>query len=251
MKDNLRKVLSAIEKGSGWNDPKARVDFTLISYHTLSRRDETSIRNLQVWTQKIYRISLKVVGGRYGCSRVDFEVEAPTAEIAADYTRKIIREEGFLDRVSSIGFKVIIRDVPYTRIDVKSGIVQGGAELLKTVIERGINVSIDNRDQSTKICAPVTNSMLTLHSENTMQTMNGDFGLEGILARILEIAREDDNISKKEYIMVSKLIEELKTELSKSNPQLTVIERIMGNMGSIASIASWVNLINPYLPALF
>lgn len=106
-------------------------------------------------------------------------------------------------------------------------------------------------DQSTHIKAPITNSAFAAHSPQATQTVSTNPDLSSLLNRILIQAEADEKITKTELIIVQKEVTALKEELNQARPQQTVVERILGNLGSIASLTSLVNQIAPFLPALF
>lgn len=113
-----------------------------------------------------------------------------------------------------------------------------------------IHMTIDERDQSTHIEAPVINSNLAAHSPNAKQTLNVSHDLEAGLEKILEKARTDDTISKTDCLQIIAWVAELREELSKAKPKQSVLERLLSNLGSFASLASLVNTIHPFLPTL-
>ncbi|MHC4425549.1 MAG: hypothetical protein ACYSYV_05560 [Planctomycetota bacterium] len=106
-------------------------------------------------------------------------------------------------------------------------------------------------DQSTHINAPITNTAFAAHSEHVDQTVSIDSALAEILTQLLDSAERNPAVSKSEYLGIVREVKALKQELAKPKPARSVVERILGSLGSIASITSFVDRIAPFLPALF
>jgi hypothetical protein len=246
MADRLDEVLVASDTRQRVIANDGRVCFTLISYRTLNSSNAEQIRHFQEWVQKKYSVLIPVVGGGYGCSRIEFDVVAPSAAEALRFTQGILQDREFQLKATEVGFRVLIVNEPWARIDLANGMVEGG-DALKEIVETG---GITMVDQSQKINAPVTNSNLAAHSPNASQFVTVNSELENILGEILAKAETDETVTKQQYIQVKTEIEELKAELQKPKPQKSVIERILGNLGSIASLTSLANKIAPFLPVL-
>ncbi|MDO8775789.1 MAG: hypothetical protein Q7K57_45225 [Burkholderiaceae bacterium] len=104
-----------------------------------------------------------------------------------------------------------------------------------------------NIDQSIHVGGNVTGS--NIHSPGANVTQGEPIG--PLLATILKVAEEDSRVSKAEAISISQQVTELRTELAKPAPNPTMVERILGNLGSIASITGLVDQVRPFLKALF
>ncbi len=250
MKDHLRRVLSVINKRSSWYESRAQVDLSLISFRALSPVSEKAIKELQTWVQETYSVQIRVVGGRYGCSRIDVKVVVESPEDAAKFMRQFIGDQNFRERAYAASFTVLVSRDPRAFIDLAPRILVENANFWGPIVKGDSKMSVNNRDQSTRIGGSVTGSNVASHSQRSTQTTNLNPVLANILTKMMQEVETNDKIGKKEYLKAVEEINELKAEFSKPKPRRSVIERILGNLGSIASLASLVNQMVPFLPAL-
>lgn len=249
MNDKLSQVFEAISSRSKILPPPPTRRFTLISYSTFGSSAYARVRRFQYWVRDYYFIHIPVVGGGYGCTQLHFEIVADSAELAASFVRSMIRDESLHEKMREVNFRILIIDQPYTRIDLSRGTLEGG-EGLNDCIRRGVIVKIDNSDRSVNINAPVTNSNLAAHSEDVSQSIAGDPKVYEVLNQMMLHAESSYEITKKQYAEISGYVKELKEELAKPKQDIGIIERIIGNLGSIASISGFVDRIIPFLPAI-
>ena len=242
MEDYLFKVLEATTKRTLFISDESRTNFSLISYATLSIDSADSIRKFQKWIKKEYGVTIRVVGGGYGCTRIDFEVISESTEKASDFIKKVISDHKFHEKAYEIGFKVLIIKNPWLRINLVDGSIEGDIARIK---KGDLKMNVD---KSVHVDGPVTNSNITAHSSSTNQTISINSKTDKILDKIIKHAKTNNNISKEEYIMILNQIQELKEEITKPNPRNNVIERILSNLSNIASISSFVNEVMHFLP---
>ena len=108
-----------------------------------------------------------------------------------------------------------------------------------------------NSDQSTHVNAPISNSAFAAHSPNATQSVLVNPQMDALLAKLLSEAENDDDITKAQLLMVQKELSALREELTRPKPRRSVVERALGNLGSIASLVGLVNQVAPFLPVLF
>ena len=104
-----------------------------------------------------------------------------------------------------------------------------------------------NIDQSIHVGGDISGS--NLHSPGATVSHGETIG--ALLTAILKAAEEDSKVSKAEAISIAQQVAELRTELAKSSPNISMVERILGNLDSIASITSLVDQVRPFLKTLF
>ncbi len=249
MNDKLSQVLDAISSRSKILPPPPIRRFTLISYSTFEKSAYARVRRFQYWVRDYYFIHIPIVGGGYGCAQLHFEIVADSPDLAASFVRSMIRDGSLHEKMRDVNFRILIIDKPYTRIDLARGTLEGG-EGLNDCIRKGVIVKIDKSDRSVNINAPVTNSNLAAHSDNINQRIAVDSEVYEILNQMILHAESSNDITKRQYAEISGYVQQLKEELAKPNRDVGIIERIIGNLGSIASISGFVDRIIPFLPAL-
>lgn len=241
--DKLADVLRASEAKEVIPEPPQFRGFSLISYRHFTSQDENGIRHLLAYSLQQHLIEVVVVGGGYGCTRIEFEVTSHDSSQIADLVLKLMRDEVFRSEALSVGFRVMILREPYVRLDL----LNGGIETDPRTADIFLGGGTVNIDQSIHVGGNVTGS--NLHSASATVSQTESVG--SLLAAILKTAEEDSRVSKAEAISISQQVAELRTELAKAAPNTTMVERILGNLGSIASITSFVDQIRPFLKTLF
>jgi hypothetical protein len=237
MKDYLHEILTASARKTKIEFGSIMPDFSLISYRTLSTDAEPLIAGFQQWVKETHGVRVLAVAGGYGCTRIEFEVVSDSPEKAAQFTQAIIQNGDLHEKAREIGFRILILAHPYTRIDLVNSRIEGNTFLQNLIREGGINMT----DQSTHIHGSIRNSAVSVHSPHTTQTVTVNPQLDSLYAAILEKARTDDEVTKKQYLQVVDDIDVLKKELSQATPRKSVVERILTNLGSIASLTSLAN----------
>jgi hypothetical protein len=105
-------------------------------------------------------------------------------------------------------------------------------------------------DKSTNINAPIINSAFAANSSNVNQKVTLNPKLDRILSEICDVAATNEGITKSQYLAIQKDISVLRNELRMPKPSRSIVDSVLGRLGSIASIAGLVNTMAPFLPAL-
>lgn len=245
-KDKLKEVLAASEAKNVYPVSGEKYDFSLISYRHLTSQNERNIRNFLDWIKLRHSFEVVVVGGGYGCSHIEVIVIMQNQSDAADFVLRLMKDEEFRGKASSLGFRVMILPKPYIRQDLLNGNIETDPDTAE-LFARGTSINID---KSIHITGNVTNSNIAAHSPTAILNLTQEGQLDILYKAILDAAEKHSGISKSEAIAISTQISELRAELGKLSPNVTLIERILSNLGSTASIASLVDQIKPFLKGL-
>jgi hypothetical protein len=167
MNDRLSEVLKAVESRKNLSSSGFHVDFSLISYSNLSSSSQETISKFQDWVKKRYGVSIYVVGGGYGCTRIDFEIKGDLSS-ATKFVREILQEGEIHEKAVEVGFKVLILENPWARVDLTNGSIEGGIAVDNFLKDTEINMNVDN---GVKIYGSVTNSGVVSNSENAKQSI--------------------------------------------------------------------------------
>lgn len=102
-----------------------RADLTLISLQDFDRRRERSIQDLIDFARAELSVPLSVVGGGFGCARINFSVDADKESDRAWKLWRLIQSERFRQRARRIDFRVLVTHEPASRKDLSSGEIDG------------------------------------------------------------------------------------------------------------------------------
>lgn len=129
VKDLLPEVLHASSARNAVPAPPERGLVSLISLTTLTEADIPRVRTFQAGVRSRLDLTLVVVGGGYGCTRVIvkvIELEDEDPERLAAVLRKLLEGEVIREEARRVPFDVLITSEPYARRNLRTGEVDGG-----------------------------------------------------------------------------------------------------------------------------
>jgi hypothetical protein len=123
--DRLDDVLDAIGRRRLLSAPAQWPAIDLISFRDFGPNDAARLRAFIRAVQARTGQALVVVGGGYGCSRLTVTVFVESPETAQQVLEGLMQSEAFRQEAVEADFRVVIRNDPYTRVDLKNGVTEG------------------------------------------------------------------------------------------------------------------------------
>jgi TIR domain len=124
MANRLTDVLQACEAHRTLPDLEP-ADVTLISLQDLNVGYEERIQDFLNFARDVLGVSLRVVGGGFGCARINMRVDADKENERAWKLWRLLQSERLRQRARKIDFRVLITHDPHARKDLATGETSG------------------------------------------------------------------------------------------------------------------------------
>lgn len=242
--DLLQDVLTSVQNRQ-YLPPKSTQwpSFALISWKTFSNATTTRIRLFQRLVLERFNISVGVIGGGYGCTKIVFSVEASTQEEAANFVLNVIDKPAFRALAVEAEFRVAIVSEPYIRTDLVTGVQELSAQAQQAKLEvhtKELNLMLGNYTNNvTSIHGDISDTNLAIGStHNTMQLCHipDNSELATQLREIRNALKQDQTIGATTREEAIELVDVIEKESMEKKPKRALLKSCADSLSSISSI---------------
>ena len=230
MNDLLYEVIEAISNRKKIPPTTSKNVITLLSFFSFKSEDIPKIRNFQEHIAKLFNVKLIVIGGGYGCSRINFSVVASSPKKASEFIKDILDSQIFRQEALEANFSILITDKPYERVDLKSGKKDGYSNIAINV-NLGVDIMEKKIDNSVHI-GKIGNGPIAIHSKDVKQQVNDINALREFISSFQQQLL-DLNFNPNDRQEVNAEIETIETQLKLSRPKPIIIMESLKSLRNV------------------
>ncbi|KOY47250.1 hypothetical protein ACX03_02395 [Vibrio parahaemolyticus] len=124
-------------------DLSKRISFHTKSHVTLSLEDVPKVQKIIDYIENNYKVKLKIVGGGYGCTKINFQVDGPDS--AVELAKKLLSDPEFKKLAGDISIDVLVLPEKLQTLKVNDE----NNDDLNNLDSKGRRVSADGSVQNT------------------------------------------------------------------------------------------------------